>query len=119
MLSLLIGIDAAAFPAIFPASATLLEANQKEKRRLCGSERAKKMVGLDAAGAAYGGVGLFGFAMVVRAFIARHGAWWVLPVATITWLLISFTLWSARRSPRRLLTRFRRNDGRPHPIRKV
>ena len=98
-----------AFPAIFPASATLLEAHQKEKRGPSGSKRAKNLVALDAAGAAYGGVGLLGFALVVWAFITRHGAWWVLPVATIAWLLISLTLWSARRSPRRFVTRFRRH----------
>jgi len=107
-----------AFPAIFPASATLLEAHQKEKRRFRGSERVRKMVGLDAAGAAYGGLGLFGFAMIAWFFIARHRAWWVLPVATGTWLLISVTVWRTRRSPKQLLTMFRRNRGSPRPIRK-
>jgi hypothetical protein len=48
-----------AFPAIFPASATLIEKHvreRKEKKGLQGTRRGKQAAALDAAGAALGGL---------------------------------------------------------------
>src|SRR5438552_16292793 len=54
-----------AFPAIFPASATVIEKHEKhEKERLAlkGTKRAADAVSVDAAGAAIGAIGLACFA---------------------------------------------------------
>src|SRR5690242_13638313 len=57
-----------AFPAIFPASATLLEKHEikkKEEHGLHGINRGREAASVDAAGAAMGSMGLFIFALVV------------------------------------------------------
>src|ERR1700729_2852006 len=56
-----------AFPAIFPASATLIEKHarqRKEKAGLAGARRGKEAAALDAAGAVLGSIGLIGFPAV-------------------------------------------------------
>src|SRR5256885_5587461 len=56
-----------AFPAIFPASATLIEKHEKQKKErlgLNGTKRAAEAVSADAAGAAVGGVWLAIFSFV-------------------------------------------------------
>jgi len=89
-----------AFPAIFPASGTLIEKHEKEKKEsegLGGTERARKAVSVDAAGAAMGSIGLFVFALVVWQLVPSHAAWMVLTVATIAWLTVSVSLWLIRK----------------------
>ena len=57
-----------AFPAIFPASATLIEKHvrqRKEKAGLPGARRGKEAAALDAAGAALGSFGLAAFGLVI------------------------------------------------------
>ena len=57
-----------AFPAIFPATATLVDKHTKERRRkagLDGSLRAADAVALEARGAILGSVGLLLFAVVM------------------------------------------------------
>src|SRR5579872_5432874 len=57
-----------AFPAIFPASATLVQKHEAEKKReagIVGSCRGRQAAALDARGAAMGGIGLACFAFVV------------------------------------------------------
>src|ERR1700761_5090297 len=57
-----------AFPAIFPASATLLDRDQREKKRNAGiavTLRGRLAVALDARGAALGCIALAGFALLV------------------------------------------------------
>jgi hypothetical protein len=54
-----------AFPAIFPASATLIEEHEKkrkEEKGLQGTQRGREAASIDAAGAAMGSVGLTVFA---------------------------------------------------------
>jgi len=51
-----------AFPAIFPASATLIEKHEKEKKEslgLKGAARGRNAASIDAAGSSLGSVGLF------------------------------------------------------------
>ncbi len=70
-----------AFPAIFPASATLIEKHEKEKREslgLKGAARGRNVAIIDAAGSSMGSVGLFVFAIVVWQFMPRDRAWIVL-----------------------------------------
>src|SRR5712671_5535227 len=50
-----------AFPAIFPASATLIEKYEKQKKEkegLRGTQRGRQAASVDAAGAAMGSIGL-------------------------------------------------------------
>ena len=61
-----------AFPAIFPASATLIEKHvrrRKEKAGLSGVRRGREAAALDAAGAALGS--LAAFAIVIWLLIGR------------------------------------------------
>lgn len=89
-----------AFPAIFPASATLIEKHEKEKKReagLEGTQRGREAAGLDAAGAALGSIGLIAFALVVWKFLDALPAWAALPAATLAWMLVSSVLWYLRK----------------------
>ena len=89
-----------AFPAIFPASATLVEKHEKEKKQqkgLNGAKRAADAVSLDAAGAAIGSVGLAIFAILVWLGIPNHPAWLVLSIATAAWLALSMLVWELRK----------------------
>jgi hypothetical protein len=89
-----------AFPAIFPASATLIEKHEKQKKEkhgLEGTERGTHAAALDAAGAAMGSTGLLIFALLVWQFIPRYRAWVVLAVATLTWLAVSVLIWRIRK----------------------
>ncbi|HEY6765974.1 MAG TPA: DUF3147 family protein [Candidatus Sulfotelmatobacter sp.] len=90
-----------AFPAIFPASATLIEKDEKEKKMkagLDGTNRGRLAAGLDAAGATLGSLGLAAFAFVVWNFLGHHSTWSVLLGATFTWMLLSFVLWYLRKT---------------------
>ena len=85
-----------AFPAIFPASATLIEKHErrkKEKEGLDGRKRARQAVGVDAAGSAVGSLGLFAFALLVWQLLPKFSAWIVLPGATLAWLIVSVMGW--------------------------
>ena len=95
-----------AFPAIFPASATLIEKHErqrKQKKGLHGEKRGTDAAAIDALGAAKGGVGLVAFAGICWWLIPRYPAPLALCAATITWLLVSFSAWTIRRLRRRLL----------------
>jgi hypothetical protein len=89
-----------AFPAIFPASATLLENEEKEKKErvgLHGSISARKVAGVDAAGAAMGCVGMMAFAAIVWQLLPKQSAPTVLIGATAAWFGVSVLVWQARR----------------------
>jgi hypothetical protein len=89
-----------AFPAIFPAGASLIESHEKRRKREVGSDgtrRGREAAGLDAAGAALGAIGLMGFAAVVWLEVARHNAAWVIAAASVVWTLLSVGLWDLRR----------------------
>ena len=89
-----------AFPAIFPASATLIEKHEKQKKEaegLQGTQRGRKAASVDAAGAAMGSVGLLAFALFVWQFLSRHSTWMVLTGATVVWLVVSVLIWHVRK----------------------
>lgn len=89
-----------AFPAIFPAGATLIETHEKEKKQkagFAGTNRGREAAGLDAAGAALGSFGLIAFALVVFGLLPLASAWIVLLVATFAWMLVSGILWYLRK----------------------
>ena len=87
-----------AFPAIFPASATLIEKHERQKKQRAGVEgtkRARGAVGVDAAGTAMGCVGLAVFAVIVWKLLPSQPAWLVLGGATLAWLGVSILTWAA------------------------
>jgi Protein of unknown function (DUF3147) len=89
-----------AFPAIFPASATLVEKHDKQKKEkngLQGTVRGRKAAGVDAAGSAIGSFGLILFAIIVWELVRNHGAFRVLLLATIAWLTLSVLAWQVRK----------------------
>jgi hypothetical protein len=89
-----------AFPAIFPAGATLIEKHEKEKKEkagLHGNVRARQAVGIDAAGAAMGSIGLLAFAFLVHRFLGNYRPWLVMAGATFCWMLVSLLLWLIRK----------------------
>lgn len=85
-----------AFPAIFPASATLLEKHEKQKKLRTGKSRtlrARELAGVDAAGAAMGSLGLIAFAVIVWQGISRYPLPVVLSLGTLAWALVAGATW--------------------------
>jgi hypothetical protein len=85
-----------AFPAIFPASATLVEKHEKQKKNragLQGTVRGREAAALDAVGSALGCIGLVGFALVVWQFLGASETWIVLGTAGLLWLGIPGLCW--------------------------
>ncbi|HZP64170.1 MAG TPA: DUF3147 family protein [Terriglobales bacterium] len=89
-----------AFPAIFPASATLIEKHEllkKRKHGLKGTTRARQLASVDAAGAAMGSIGLLLFAVLAWQFISKKSPQLVLILATVLWLGTSVLVWYLRK----------------------
>lgn len=85
-----------AFPAIFPASATLVEKHEAEKKRKAGiasTSRGRLSAALDARGAALGAIGLGCFAFAVWKLLPRWNAPLTLVVALAVWLAVSLLIW--------------------------
>src|ERR1700747_3667704 len=85
-----------AFPAIFPAGATLIESHEKEKKGRTGDhgiQRGRKAAALDAAGASMGAIGLLSFAVLLWKIVETLPPWLSLPAATLTWFAVSFAVW--------------------------
>jgi hypothetical protein len=90
-----------AFPAIFPASATLVEKHECEKKRNAGilkTKRGCQAAALDAYGAALGAIGLLGFGLIVWIANPRLDSILVLILATCAWTAASVFLWRLRKS---------------------
>jgi hypothetical protein len=89
-----------AFPAIFPAGATLIEEHEVQKKREIGRDgrrRGREAAGLDALGTALGSVGLAAFALVLWRLLPAHSTWTTLGLAVLAWLLVSGGLWVLRK----------------------
>lgn len=85
-----------AFPAIFPASATLIEKHEKEKKEKAFVDpgfRAQTAVALDAIGATMGTLGLVVFATLAWQLLPAHESWIVLLGSTIAWFVVSVVIW--------------------------
>jgi hypothetical protein len=99
-----------AFPAIFPAGASLIEQHEIEHKRRAGMDgtaRGRAVAGVDAAGTALGAAGLVAFAAVVWKALPNHSAWLAIGAATATWLGVSVALWLLHKS------RLHRNRAQP------
>jgi hypothetical protein len=90
-----------AFPAIFPAGATLIEKHERQhKQRLGydGTNRGRAASSIDAAGASLGCLGLAAFALVIWRILPRHDPGFVIPLAGFVWIAVSLSLWFFRKS---------------------
>ena len=90
-----------AFPAIFPAGATLIEKHEKQKKEkqgLQGTARGVEAASIDAAGSAMGSIGLLVFAFLVWKVLPNHAPWLVLAAATLIWLTVSVLVWQIRKA---------------------
>jgi hypothetical protein len=88
-----------AFPAIFPASATLVEKHvrqNKERKGLAGARRGKQAAALDAVGATLGSFGLSAFGLVIWLLIIPSPAS-ALILATLSYLGVAISAWWVRR----------------------
>ncbi|MHB8392311.1 MAG: DUF3147 family protein [Acidobacteriaceae bacterium] len=89
-----------AFPAIFPASATLIEKSQIKKKKAAGLHGARlgaEAAAVDAVGTALGSVGLVGFALFVWQLLENHDSAAILCGATLLWLVLSVAMWRMRK----------------------
>jgi len=87
-----------AFPAIFPASATLIEKHEKQKKERAGmhaGHRGQDAAALDAVGAAMGSIGLIAFAILVWSSLTRFPTFAVLAASAMAWLVVSVCIWIA------------------------
>ena len=88
-----------AFPAIFPAGASLIESHEIKRKAKVGSDgrnRGRMAASLDSQGASLGCIGLVAFACVLWRWLNNHSAWLMVSVAGIVWLLIAYVLWTLR-----------------------
>lgn len=89
-----------AFPAIFPAGATLIAKREREKKArhgLRGGIRGRRAAALDAAGAALGSVGLVCFALLAWKTLIDEPAPLALGGAMLTWAVVALSLWWLRK----------------------
>lgn len=88
-----------AFPAIFPASATLIEKHELERKAekgLRGAGLARAAAGVDAFGAFLGSIGLTAFALTAWLLLPKQPAVWVVLIATLVWAAVAFSMWLLR-----------------------
>ncbi|MGF6311934.1 hypothetical protein ABIB82_006009 [Bradyrhizobium sp. i1.8.4] len=100
-----------ALPAIFCASATLIEKHEIRRKRqagLDGTRRGQQAAALDAAGAALGAFGMMAFAIVFSLMVDRTVAAAFIG-ASLAWLVCSVAAWYVRRKLRSV--RLPRTDG--------
>lgn len=103
-----------ALPAIFCASATLIEGHErraKERAGLKGDGRGQQAAALDAAGAGLGSIGLMAFAAVFF-LIARESVPLAFFAALAAWTLVSVAAWWIRRDLRILRHHHRYSSSR-------
>jgi hypothetical protein len=89
-----------AFPAIFPASATLLEKHERERKQKAGiahTSRGRLAAALDARGAVMGAIGGIAFALVTWNLLPQAGLARTLLAAITAWLCVSSALWYVRK----------------------
>ena len=71
-----------AFPAILPASVTLLQKHEDHRQ-----------ADIDALGAAIGAVGLLAFGVVIWLLAVQLPAWLVIALAALLWLASATFIW--------------------------
>lgn len=90
-----------AFPAIFPATATLVakhELEKKEQAAMPGARSGRAVAAVDAAGTAMGTLGLIAFGVYVWKLLPQHSTVLVLLTAIPVWLAVVVAVWRFRHS---------------------
>jgi hypothetical protein len=104
-----------AFPAIFPASASLIEKHEKQHKQRIGRDgtiRGRAAASIDAAGASLGALGLIAFAVTVWRGLPQHGSWLVTTSASVAWFAMAICGWLFRKSRvAHAVARFTRRQG--------
>jgi hypothetical protein len=88
------------FPAIFPATATLIARQETLKKRKAGitdRTRGRKAAALDAAGAVFGGWGMVVFGCASWLTLDSYPMALGLALAAVLWLIVSASLWWGHR----------------------
>jgi Protein of unknown function (DUF3147) len=89
-----------AFPAIFPASATLLEKHEREKKQKAGiafTIRGRLAAALEARGAIMGAVGAAAFGVIVWKLLPSHSLGATVLIALLAWITVSAVIWYVQR----------------------
>jgi len=108
-----------ALPAIFCASATLIEKHEIRRKReagLSGERRGQMAAAVDSAGAALGAIGMLAFA-VVFSLTAETSIAAAFVGASFAWLAISVAAWFVRRKTR-LVRKMRTEQGSRSALRR-
>jgi hypothetical protein len=85
-----------AFPSIFPASASLIESHEKQRKQKAGydgTNRGRTAASLDAAGTFLGALALCLFAFVLYRLLPSSNSILTLTIASLSWLTLSILLW--------------------------
>ncbi|WP_246668362.1 MULTISPECIES: hypothetical protein [Bradyrhizobium] len=88
-----------AFPAIFCASATLIEKHERERKQqkgLPGEQRGKGAAALDAAGAGWGSISMAGFVLVIWRQAPDLNPTLCLAAASLIWFAVAVCMWRLR-----------------------
>jgi nitrate/nitrite transporter NarK len=91
-----------ALPAVFCASATLIEKHEIRRKReagLAGEHRGQMAAAVGSAGAALGAIGMLAFA-IVFSLTAKSSLAAAFMGASFAWLVVSVAAWYARRKAR-------------------
>jgi Protein of unknown function (DUF3147) len=89
-----------AFPAIFPASVTLIEKSERTKKHekgMHGEKRARAAAAVETYGAALGSIAMACFAGFIWRLLPAHPAALVLPLATVLWTVCAVVIWAILR----------------------
>jgi hypothetical protein len=89
-----------AFPAILPASLTLVAKHQEQRKAACGLRgvaRGRHAAALDARGALIGSAGLLGFAVSAHILAMRVNGPLTLIASSGVWLAVAIGLWRLRK----------------------
>jgi Protein of unknown function (DUF3147) len=89
-----------AFPAIFPATITLIATHEKQRKRKAGYDgtfRGRSAASVDAAGTSLGAAALAIFGLIAWRFLPGHSPLAILALAAIAWMTVSVLLWKLRR----------------------
>jgi hypothetical protein len=113
-----------AFPAIFPAGATLVakrEREKKSKKGMNGARRGKRAAALDAAGTVLGAIGLACFATFLWLTLPTYPEVWALSGAGVLWVVVSTCLWWLRKkhTARKLPWQNKHPVGARDPLNKI
>jgi asparagine N-glycosylation enzyme membrane subunit Stt3 len=104
-----------ALPAIFCASATLIEQHEERRKReagLSGRRRGQQAAALDAVGAALGSIGMLGFALVFMLTVERSAPA-AFALALLAWCVVCLAAWWGWERVRALLRSRRTQSDAP------